>query len=110
MRIFVAKNLMVLNQIDLIGLHSPERFLQLFGSLLLCATVDLCHQESSIAVSLAESLPHTNLTRPLVIVPTIVHEVDAVIDCASNYAHTQLLVYRLKAEVPAAKTNHRSLY
>src|SRR5215211_4533894 len=105
MRIFVTKNLMVLDQVDMIGLQALKRFVQLFCRILLSAAVDLCHQESSLAVSVTKSFSHADFTRPLVVVPTIVHEVNAAIDCASNYAHTQLLVHRLEAEVPTSKTD-----
>ena len=51
--IFKAKNFMVLDQIDVIRLQSLQRFVQLFGRVLFCATVDLCHQEHSLAVAIA---------------------------------------------------------
>ena len=53
MRIFVTKNLVVLDQIDVIGLHSLQRLLELFCRSFLRATVNLCHQEHSLPVSVA---------------------------------------------------------
>src|SRR5215212_8434966 len=105
MRIFVTKHLMVLNQVDMIRCQALKRFVQLFCGVLFCAAVDLCHKENSIAVSVAKSLSHAEFTSPIVVVPAVVHEVDAVIDCATNDADTQLLVHRLKAEMPTSKTD-----
>src|SRR5215212_7513884 len=105
MRIFVTKNLMVLNQVDMIRCQALKRFVQLFCRVLFCAAVDLCHQENSIAVSVAKSLSHAEFTSPIVIVPAVVHKVNSVIDCTANYADTQLLVHRLKAEMPTSKSD-----
>jgi hypothetical protein len=45
---------------------------------------DLCHQKDLLPVAIAESMAHPDLADAAVIVPAVIHEGDAAIDCASK--------------------------
>src|SRR4029453_12656700 len=49
-------------------------------------TVELRHQKHSLAVPVAQRVPHASLALAVVIIPAVVHEVDAAVDGASNDA------------------------
>src|SRR5262245_35941179 len=110
MRIFVAQNLVMLDQIDMIGLQPFERLVQLFCRILLCAAVDLRHQKDALAITILERLAHALFARAFVVVPAVVHEVDPVVDRGANDAQAQLLVNRFETEMPAAQTDERDFH
>src|SRR5437867_8496910 len=106
-RILEANHFVVLNEIDPIGLQSPQRFVELPRRLSLRAPVDLRHQEHLVTVSVAQRLPRADLALPLVVVPRVVHEVDAAIDGGAHDAKRELLVYGRQSEMPAADADWR---
>src|SRR5947209_6061180 len=80
----IANDFMELQQIDVIGLQTLERFLQLLSSHLLSAPVNLSHQERLLPISVAQCLSHPDLALPVVVIPAVVEEVDALIERATN--------------------------
>src|SRR6266568_3974551 len=102
-RILEAYDFVVLDQIDVIGLQAAQRFVELSLRLSLRPAVDLRHQEHLLPIAVAKRLPHSDLAGAAVVVPRVVHEVDAAIDCGSYDAKTELLVYGGHSEVPAAQ-------
>ena len=81
---------------------------QLFCCVLLCAAVDFCHQEDALSIAVLQGLSHANLTGALVVVPAVVHEVDAVIDGGADDAHGQFVVDVFEPEVPTAETDQET--
>src|SRR6267378_4467457 len=104
-RILEANNLVVLDQVDAVGLKSAERRIQLSHRLFFRPSVDLGHQENLVPVSVAQRFSHSDLARAAVVVPGVVHEVDATIDRAPNDSKAELLVYGRQAEVPAPESD-----
>ena len=87
-RIFQPNDFVELDQIDDVGLQSPERLLQLkvvsrFGS-----AIHLRHQENLAAIAVVQCLTHADFANSVVVVPAIVHKGNAAIDCSSHQAHT----------------------
>src|SRR5690242_16437044 len=105
-RITVPNDLMELHEIDMVRLKSPKRFVNLGGCSFLGSAIDFAHQECLLPVPVTQSLAHTNFTRAIVVVPTIVEEVDAVIDSCPNNSNA-LLFGGLAANVIATQPNHR---
>ena len=57
-RILVAQDLVMLNQIDVIHAEAAQRLVQLAHRLPLRSTVDLGHEKSLLAIAVAERLSH----------------------------------------------------
>jgi hypothetical protein len=107
MGILEAENLVMLNEIDGVSLQAPQRLVQLPGSFLARAAVDLAHEEDFLPVAIAQSLTHARLAGAVVVVPAVVHEVDAPINRAPHDANCQRLVYGLQTKMPPAQPNQR---
>ena len=56
-RILVAQDLVMLHEIDAVGLQPPQRLVELPRGFLPRAAVDLRHQEDAIAIAVAQRLP-----------------------------------------------------
>ena len=80
MRILIAKNLVVLHQVDVVGLQPNQRFVELTGCFCPAAAVDLRHQEHTIAIPVAKRASHADLAGAFVVIPAVVEKVDAAID------------------------------
>src|SRR6185295_11640820 len=107
MRILIAEDLVVLDQIDAVGLQATQRLFQLPRSFLFRAAVDFGHQEYFAPVAVAQRFAHADLTRAIVVVPAVVHKVDAAIDRSANDPDAQLFIHGFETEMPASKTNGR---
>src|SRR5207253_8354339 len=90
-RILVAQNLVMLNEIDMVGLQALQRFVELLGGGRLRSTVDLGHEKRLLPVSVAERLAHARLARALVVVPAVVEKIDPAIDRLPNDLDRELL-------------------
>src|SRR5215510_3931902 len=110
MRILETQDLVMLDQVDVVCLQTPQRLIELFRCLLLCTTVDLGHKKGSFAITIAQCLAHAPFTGAVVVIPTVVHEVDAAINRGTDQANTQLFVDRLEAQVPATEADKRYLH
>src|ERR1700737_2165758 len=80
MRIFIAEDLVMLDEIDPVGLQSAQRLVQLPRRRFPRPAVDLCHDERLLPVAVTESSPHPPLAGTQVIVPAVIEEIDASID------------------------------
>ena len=98
-----ADDLVVLDQIDAVGLQPAERFVELPRRPPLRPAVDLGHQEDALAVAVAERLAHPQLALAVVVVPGVVHEGDAAVDRGADDADAERLVDVRQGEVPAAE-------
>jgi hypothetical protein len=85
-RVLESDHLVVLQEIQAIGLQTPQRLVDLPRGGLLRPAVDLGHQDDLVAVAVAEGLAHADLAATVVVVPAVVHEGDAVIDGAPDNA------------------------
>src|SRR5207302_5815638 len=106
-RIVEPDHLVVLDQIDAIGLQAAQRFIELPHRLLFRSTIYLGHQEHLVAVAVAQRLADADLAGSGVVVPRVVEEVDAAIDGAAHDAERQLLVHGRQAKMPAAESDRR---
>jgi hypothetical protein len=81
-RIALVRHLMHLPQVEVVGLESPERLLELPHGDLRIAPVgaDLGHQEDLFPPSLRERLPHADFAHAVMVFPRIVHEADPRVD------------------------------
>jgi hypothetical protein len=104
-RILVAENLVVLDQVNAVGLEATERFFDLSGRFFFRPAVDLGHQEYLLPVAVVERFAHADLAGAVVVVPAVVHEVDTTMNSVTNDVDTQLFIHLLEAEVPASETN-----
>ena len=104
-RILVAQDLVVLDQVDAVGLQATQRLVDLPRGLFFRAAVDLGHQEDFAPVAVAECFAHADLAGAVVVVPAVVHEVDAAINRIANDTDTQRFIHLFEAEVPASKTD-----
>jgi hypothetical protein len=109
MWILVAENLVVLDQVDAVGLEATQGFFQLSYGLSFRPAVDFGHQEGFVPVTVAERVTHPGLAGAAVVVPAVVHEIDAAIDRAAHDAEAQLFIHALEAKVPASKAKRRDL-
>ena len=102
-RVVVAEDLVMLDEVDVVGAHPLERRVDLLGGLFLGAPVHLGHEEHLVAIaSLLERHPHPELAAALVVVPAIVHEGDAAIDGLVNQPHGVLVGQHPFADMEAA--------
>src|SRR5580704_7722172 len=100
MRIVVAQDLVMLNEIDAIGLQPLERLIELPDRFRVRPPVDLRHQKDLLPVAIPERLSHAGLARAAVVVPAVVQEVDATVDGRSYDAEAELFFDAFQSEVP----------
>ena len=101
MRVVEADHLVVLDEVDAVGLEPLQGFIELPGRLLLRTPVDLGHQEHLVPIAVPEGLAHPDLALTFVVVPGVVHEVDPAIDRGVDDVDRRLLVNMLQGKVPA---------
>src|SRR5437879_7201728 len=81
-RIFVAENFVVLDQVNLVHTEPLQRFIQLPCGGLFRAAVNFGHQESLRAIPVAQRFSHPVLAGAIVVVPTVVEKIDSPVDGA----------------------------
>ena len=99
----------MLHEINVVHLQPLERLIQLLRCFLLRASVDLGHQENLLAIAVAEGFAHPPFTLTVVVVPTVVHEVDTAIDCIAHNAQAEFFRNVLEAEMPTPNSDSRHL-
>ena len=108
-RIVVVVVLVELPEINVVGLEAAQAFFEIALAAGVVALAVLGHQEDLLAVTVGgEGVAHDFLGATVVIVPSVVEEVDALIDRAVHDAVGFLLVLD-RADVPAAEANDRDL-
>src|SRR6266850_3743843 len=105
MWIVIPQDLVMLHEIDAIGLQPRERLVELPRRFRVRSPVDLGHQKDLPPVAIPECLSHSGLARTVVVVPAVVQEVDATVDRRSNDPEAKLLVDAFQSEMPASKTD-----
>src|SRR5438128_2677365 len=110
MRVFVPENFMMLDQVDTVHLQTLERFIQLPGRLLLRTPIDFRHDKRLIPVAITKCRTHANLTGAIVVIPTVVEKVDALIYRRPNNTDGELFINVRKPEMPASNPNGRHLF
>src|SRR5688572_2005228 len=104
-RVLVPDDLVMLHEVDAVGLEPPERLVELpFGGARRAA-VDLRHEERALPVACAQRLAHAPLARAVIVVPGVVHERDAGIDGCTDDPGGQPCVAFLGSEVGTADTD-----
>src|SRR5208283_4858343 len=93
-----------LHQVDAIGLQPLQALIDLLRRAGPAVAVDFGHQEDLVAIAIAQCRPHPALALAGVIVPAVVHEVDAAIDGGTNDADRFLRILRHR-HVVAAQTH-----
>src|SRR6267378_2469290 len=85
--------------------EAAKRFVELHGGGFFGLAVDFGHEESLLAVAVAQRLAHADFAGPVVVVPAVVEEVDAAVERGADDADRFLFV-GLNPEMPAAQANH----
>src|SRR6266850_4477652 len=105
LRVGHANDFVELEKVDVVGLEAAERFVELHGGGFFRLAVDFGHEESLLAVAVAQRLAHADFAGPVIVVPAVVEEVDAAIECGADNTDGFLFV-GLNTEMPAAQANH----
>ncbi len=100
-----ANDFVELEQIDVAGLQAAERFIDLRGGGFFGLAVDFGHEESLLAVAVAERLAHTDFAVAAVVVPAVVEEIDATVEGGADDFDAVLFV-GLHADVIATEANN----
>ena len=104
-----ADDLVELHEVNGVHLEPAQALINLFGRHVLHLAVELGHQENLLAVAILERLAHADFADAVVVVPAVVHEVDAVVDGSADDADALLLV-TLHADVKTAETDEGDLF
>src|ERR1022692_1300604 len=107
--IFHPDVLVKLNQVDVIRLQSPQRFIDLPGRGVLRPAIEFSHQEHFLSVPVTERKPHAPLAFPIVVIPAVVHEGDAAVDRTADDANPFVRVLRA-TDVMAAQPDRRHFF
>src|SRR5665811_668548 len=91
------------DRIDGICLEALEGLIKLFSGGLPGAPIDFGHEKNLLAVAVSQGLAHADFAFAAVVIPRVVHEVNAVIDGSTNDADALLLIR--PAEVITAQSN-----
>src|ERR1022692_2782982 len=108
-RILHPDVLVILNQVKVIRLQSPQRFIYLPGRRVLRPAIEFSHQEHLLPVPVTERKPHAPLAFPIVVIPAVVHEGDAAVDRTADDANPFVWVLRA-TDVMAAQPDHRDSF
>src|SRR6267143_466753 len=100
-----ANDFVELEKIDVVGLEAAKRFVELHGGGFFGLAVDFGHEESLLAVAVAQRLAHADFAGPVVVVPAVVEEVDAAVERGADDADGFLFI-GLNTEMPATQANH----
>ena len=68
-RIVKANNLVVLDQVKMVGLQALQRFIDLFGRFFFGAAIELRHQENFLPVAILQRFAHADFALAFVVVP-----------------------------------------
>ncbi len=99
----IADDLVMLHEIDAVGLEASKRLIQLSRRLDFRPSVDLCHQEDVLPVAIAQRIAHPYFARAVVVIPAVVEEVDAAIDRVANNPDAESFVELFEPEMPSAQ-------
>jgi hypothetical protein len=83
---------MKLKQVDDVGLQPFQGFVKLFCCRLGCVAVNFGHQEDAISVSIAQGFSHSDFAGTTVVVPAIIHKINAIIDGSSYYPYAGIFI------------------
>jgi hypothetical protein len=97
--VFQANDFMELHQVNVIGLETLQRFVDLLCRRGFCAAVNLGHQEYFVAVTACQRLTHPHFADAVVVIPAVIHEGDAMIDGAADELNGFLLLKRRLTDV-----------
>ena len=95
---------MKLDQVDAISLKSPKRLVDLSGGGSFVASIDFRHQKCLFAITIAQSFSDPNLARAIVVIPTVVEEIDAAIQSRPDNPDAFRFLYHRSAQVVAPES------
>src|SRR5580704_8173421 len=75
-----TNHFVMLEEINVVGLQSLQRIVQLTCRFFFGPTIDFCHQKDFLTVDLPKSLTHPNFALAVVVVPAIVQKGDSAIN------------------------------
>src|ERR1022692_2278218 len=108
-RVFVSDHFVVLDEIDHVDLEATERLVKLLRRFLFGSAIDLRHQKYSVPVTITQRFAHADLAGPLVVIPAVIHEVDAAVYGGANDADAQLLIHPVQADMPTPDPDCRDV-
>jgi hypothetical protein len=94
-----------LQKVEMISLQALQRFFDLFGSRALGAAIDFGHEKDLLSIAITQSFAHTFLAGSIVVIPAVIHEIDAGIDGVADNPDA-LIGGSSLANVEAAKPDH----
>ena len=103
--VFQTDHFVELHQVDVIGLETLERLVDLAGGFRFGAAVDFGHEEDFVAITVGEGLAHADFTDAAVIVPAVVHEGDAAVDGLADELDGFIFAEAGLADVEAAEAD-----
>src|SRR5579872_191914 len=83
-RVVHPNHFMKLHQVNSVSLQAPQRFVDLPGGRGFVASVDLRHHKCFAPVAIAQGFSDPRLALAVVVVPTVVEKIDAVIQSGSH--------------------------
>src|SRR5579863_7427109 len=95
---------MKLDQVDAISLKSPQRFVDLSGRASFIPSIDFCHQKRLFAITIAQGLSDPNFARAIVVIPTVIEEIDAAIQSRPNNPDAFRFLYHRSTQVMAPES------
>src|SRR5215831_10242849 len=98
---------MELEQIKVVGLKPPERVRDLRRRSLLRLPINFGHQKRLVPIAVLQSFAHADFAVAAVVVPAVVEEVDATVECGTDDADALLFAGR-NSYVVAAESDHRN--
>ena len=96
--------LVKLNQVDMAGLETLQRLVDLPGGGSLGPAIELSHEKGLLAIAVAESFSHADFALSVVVIPAIIEEIDAAIERGPDDGDADLGILRT-ADVMAPEAN-----
>src|SRR5208283_459807 len=109
LRIAHANNFVELEKINMVGLESAQRLVDLQGGGLFGLAVNFGHEKGLLPVAITQRLAHAKLALPTIVVPAVVQKIDAALERGADNAYTFLLI-GLDADMVTAQADHRDAF
>jgi len=105
-----AYHFMKLLQVDSVSLQAPQRFVDLPGGRGFVASVDLRHHKCFAPIAIAQGFSDSRLALAVVVVPTVVEKINAIIQSGSHDSDAFGFLYQGAAKVMPPDTHDRDLF
>src|SRR5215469_16255844 len=107
--ISIANHLVELQQVNVVRLKTPQRFLDLRGGTRFCPAINFRHQKGFVTITILEGLTHANFALAAVIVPAVIQEIESFVEGLAN-DRDAFVGITLRTQVVAADADERNLF